>query len=544
MGDMSHDEKMSDIDDDDDHERQGGPGQREQGMNDQLPGENLTITISDVAMSPRVSTVGTDDSLTTKHGAGKEASQFAQGAADYTAPGLDSLHWAGVKKRGDFDQRSIASSMNAEKDDKSVYEESYAGLGGEGTALEDVEEDRLVQHGEERRLHDVLGRNSVQSEISSVAMDGMVGVSVSLRVREDGEGVVLHIEEDAGKYRQMVEKSGVVGGDGDETSERCGVHEMPMDVSSVSPRSPAWNDAQGGGSDTGGEMGTDVTQQGGSERDNDGQMGMAASLTTMSITSQDVGSGAPHSEMGNAEDGNALSDQQQTTQGEEDGEGSKDGDHQRGTSEINQDDQKEALAINEIGASSMSAGPEAVKEGTEQKPAPSSAEEEQSGRSFNGLQKVDMGEEWESTFKGLLYEEGIDALGRPVVVLDADSVPPRMKSSAVTYVRTHLLPIVTSGEYVIVFTAKKAKLPTFWIMGAYQSLPRPFRKNVQYVILVRPSGFLRAILAFMRPFVSRKAGRKIKMVESLEEIGEATSGEVTKHHLGQSFLETDAAREM
>lgn len=44
---------------------------------------------------------------------------------------------------------------------------------------------------------------------------------------------------------------------------------------------------------------------------------------------------------------------------------------------------------------------------------------------------------------------------------------------------------------------------------------RPYRKNVQYIILVRPSGFLRAVLAFMRPFVSRKAGRKIKQVGAI-----------------------------
>lgn len=153
---------------------------------------------------------------------------------------------------------------------------------------------------------------------------------------------------------------------------------------------------------------------------------------------------------------------------------------------------------------------------------------------------VNMGPEWEETFKGLLYSDGVDALGRPVVVLNADAVPPRMKASALTYVKSHLEPLVNSGHYVIVFTARKAKLPSFWIMGAYQTLPRPYRKNVQYVILVKPSGFLKAMLAFMKPFVSKKAGRKIKAVDTLEEIGENTGGEVTIHHLGEKFLNDDA----
>ena len=143
--------------------------------------------------------------------------------------------------------------------------------------------------------------------------------------------------------------------------------------------------------------------------------------------------------------------------------------------------------------------------------------------------------------QGTLYIDGIDALGRPVVVINADAVPANMRSSALTYVKAHLEPLVSAGHYVIVFTARKAKLPSLWIMGAYQALPRPYRKNVQYVLLVRPTAFLKAVLRFMSPFVSKKAGRKIKVVEDVRELGEATGGEVTLHHLGQAFLEADAA---
>lgn len=79
---------------------------------------------SESAISPRVSTSGIDDQLPLKK---EQAAFVSEAGPDYTAPGLDSLHWAGVKKRGDFDQRSVASSMNAEKDDKSIYEEPAVG---------------------------------------------------------------------------------------------------------------------------------------------------------------------------------------------------------------------------------------------------------------------------------------------------------------------------------------------------------------------------------------------------------------------------------
>ncbi|KAI3428329.1 hypothetical protein D9Q98_006709 [Chlorella vulgaris] len=149
---------------------------------------------------------------------------------------------------------------------------------------------------------------------------------------------------------------------------------------------------------------------------------------------------------------------------------------------------------------------------------------------------------WYQTFHGLLYMDGVDALGRPVVVLNADAVPPNMKSSALIYVKAHLEPLVNQGDYVLVFTSSgAAKLPSMWIMGAYRSLPRPFRKHVQYVVLVRPSAFLRAVLGFMRPFFSKKAGRKIKQVQSVHEIAEATGGEVTVQSLGPAFAEEHLA---
>ena len=45
------------------------------------------------------------------------------------------------------------------------------------------------------------------------------------------------------------------------------------------------------------------------------------------------------------------------------------------------------------------------------------------------------------------------------------------------------------GDYVLVLTSRgHTKLPSMWVMGAYRSLPRPFRKNVQYIVLVRPTG--------------------------------------------------------
>lgn len=103
-------------------------GVLEENMNSIANGSIETgVPTSEIPISPRVSTVDTDEASVTK----KEQPNFQQEASqdyrDYSAPGLDSLHWAGVKKRGDFDQRSVASSMNAERDDQSIYEQPGVG---------------------------------------------------------------------------------------------------------------------------------------------------------------------------------------------------------------------------------------------------------------------------------------------------------------------------------------------------------------------------------------------------------------------------------
>lgn len=411
-------------------------------------------TASEHGISPRVSTVGTDDDLTGSKIIAQAKEYVAQ---DYSAPGLDSLHWAGVQKKGDFDQRSIASSMNAEKDDKSVYEvplayeEELAGASSSLTA-------GGIRQSESMTAEDVLrhdGSGILDSGREGGGSESTRAVSVRFDV-QDG-GVKVHMEDSlqiVGKISEsVIAASSACTSSG--TSPR-----------SLTPASPGWEPAHSDKFDP--QADADAAEKG-----------------TDDISTLDTGEVIEEISL-----------------------------------QVHVDEDVKQETLEEQSTSD-------VTEGQGEQPAQ------------NAIPMVDMGPEWESVFKGLVYEEGIDALGRPVVVLDADAIPPKMRSSAVTYVKTHLQPIVTAGDYVIVFTAKKASLPTFWIMGAYQALPRPFRKNVQYIILVRPSGFLRAILAFMRPFVSKKAGRKIKLVESLEEIGEATSGEVTMHHLGASFLEHD-----
>ncbi len=83
---------------------------------------------------------------------------------------------------------------------------------------------------------------------------------------------------------------------------------------------------------------------------------------------------------------------------------------------------------------------------------------------------------------------GWDGFGGPITAGGGFLSPPlHCGSIRSTAPSPTLLPL--QGDYVLVFTSRgHARLPSMWIMGAYRSLPRPFRKNVQHVVLVRPSG--------------------------------------------------------
>lgn len=73
------------------------------------------------------------------------------------------------------------------------------------------------------------------------------------------------------------------------------------------------------------------------------------------------------------------------------------------------------------------------------------------------------------------------------------------------------------GPYVLVMVAtgrhqNSNKLPAMWLISAYRSLSKPFRKNVRYIMLVRPTSGLKTLVAIIRPFVSSKAAKKVKKV--------------------------------
>mmetsp|Transcript_19015 Transcript_19015/g.40958 ORF Transcript_19015/g.40958 Transcript_19015/m.40958 type:complete len:906 (+) Transcript_19015:72-2789(+) len=144
---------------------------------------------------------------------------------------------------------------------------------------------------------------------------------------------------------------------------------------------------------------------------------------------------------------------------------------------------------------------------------------------------------------GLLYLEGKDAVGRPVIVVNTSApMPEERQRDEVLDELLRILEPTVSQPYVLVVVSIALgpvveTVPASWALGAYKRLAKPFRKNVKHILVVAPSAWAKLLLFLSRPFVSSKAADKIKKVESITDIGAATNGEVDVSHLGNAFLE-------
>ncbi|GMH41538.1 hypothetical protein BSKO_09448 [Bryopsis sp. KO-2023] len=144
-------------------------------------------------------------------------------------------------------------------------------------------------------------------------------------------------------------------------------------------------------------------------------------------------------------------------------------------------------------------------------------------------------------FDGLIYCDTVDSMGRPVVVLNTSALPKKsMRNQAFAYISESLEPIIAQTPYVLMFASFRsetlAKVPAAWVVGAYRKLSRPFKKNVEFVVLVRPNRLLKGLLKVMSVVVKKKAKRKVKQIKYLPDIERVTNGEVGIQHLGPKVI--------
>ncbi|XP_023231023.1 uncharacterized protein LOC111631061 [Centruroides sculpturatus] len=91
------------------------------------------------------------------------------------------------------------------------------------------------------------------------------------------------------------------------------------------------------------------------------------------------------------------------------------------------------------------------------------------------------------------------------------------------YVLTTLDQLVAEDYILIYFhgATRRSNMPSFgWLKRCYQMIDRRLRKNLKGLYLVHPTFWLKTIVIMTRPFISSKFSRKLRFINSLQELSD------------------------
>jgi len=125
-----------------------------------------------------------------------------------------------------------------------------------------------------------------------------------------------------------------------------------------------------------------------------------------------------------------------------------------------------------------------------------------------------------------IYQSGVDDLGRPVIVFVASQLPadsPKKLEKVLLYMIRTLDPIVNQDYNVIYFhgnVTAQNKPPFGWLKECYGIFNRKYKKNMKRLFIVHPNFWVKLLLYFVQPFVSKKFWRKMQYVQRLFDLYE------------------------
>ncbi|KAF8790892.1 protein prune homolog 2-like isoform X1 [Argiope bruennichi] len=134
-------------------------------------------------------------------------------------------------------------------------------------------------------------------------------------------------------------------------------------------------------------------------------------------------------------------------------------------------------------------------------------------------------------YKKVLSHGGyIGSSNLAIIVFSACYLPDRSRldydyvmDNLFLYVLTTLSQLVAE-DYVLVYlhgATSRSCMPSFgWLKRCYQMIDRRLRKNLKGLYLVHPTFWLKTIVIMTKPFISSKFSRKLRFVNSLQELEE------------------------
>ncbi|XP_063054769.1 bcl-2/adenovirus E1B 19 kDa-interacting protein 2-like protein isoform X2 [Engraulis encrasicolus] len=127
---------------------------------------------------------------------------------------------------------------------------------------------------------------------------------------------------------------------------------------------------------------------------------------------------------------------------------------------------------------------------------------------------------------GGYYGEGMTA-----IVLFSSCYLPENTIEGYEYVMDNLfkyivgtLDLMVSENYLMVYLcgmAPRNKMPAIkWLRQCYNSIDRRLRKDLKGLLVVHPAWYIKALITLVKPFISEKFSRKVKFIQSLQELSE------------------------
>ncbi|KAI8055566.1 Rho GTPase activation protein [Gilbertella persicaria] len=124
----------------------------------------------------------------------------------------------------------------------------------------------------------------------------------------------------------------------------------------------------------------------------------------------------------------------------------------------------------------------------------------------------------------IIYEAGLDRESRPILVLCADNLPnPDIYDYdlILSFILARLDEFV-ENDYVLVFFSSPARYRPgwLWLLKAYRSLDRKYKKNLKALYVVHLTRMYRLVFDFANKIISPKFARKLRYLSTLEQLKE------------------------
>jgi len=127
---------------------------------------------------------------------------------------------------------------------------------------------------------------------------------------------------------------------------------------------------------------------------------------------------------------------------------------------------------------------------------------------------------------GVINICGVDKKGLPMIVVAACRFPLNTSDEhhqLFGFIQAKLDAYVASDYSVVYFHHgyTKANKPSLkYLKQVYASFDRKYKKNIKRLVVVHPTGWMKTVWMFLKPFISAKFGQKVVYVNHLSELNE------------------------